>query len=55
MKRSVLLQPNVIKWLTVSIIIACSQIQTVAETSQPSPSVTEFTVKTCDGLLFQLV
>jgi len=50
MKLSRSLQKKVFKWLIVSIIIACSQVQTVAETNQPSPTVIEFTVKTFDGL-----
>ncbi len=50
MKSHVLPKARVVTLFFVSTLIWCSQIPAVAESSQPSPTVIEFTVKTYDGL-----
>ncbi len=50
MKVSRQVRKKVFKWLLVLIIIACSQIQTLAQSEDASDSAIVFTVKTFDGL-----
>ena len=51
MKRYISTHTKVLKWLIVSMMMTCAQIQTLANTNPLLPSITAFTVKTYDGLV----
>jgi pimeloyl-ACP methyl ester carboxylesterase len=50
MKRYISIDTRVLKWLIVSMMMTCAQIQTLANTNPLLPSIADFTVKTYDGL-----
>lgn len=50
MKRYISTHTKVLKWLIILMMMTCVQIQTLADTNLPLPSIAAFTVKTYDGL-----
>jgi hypothetical protein len=50
MKCYISTQTKVLKWLIVSMMITCAQIQTLVNINPPLLSIVDFTVKTYDGL-----